>query len=144
MKSTFVALFVSLFLIFTDRAEAENKQVAMYRGLTPGISTLDDTVRILGKPTSKILNNNRTICKYTFVEVSIIKKTDKVNAIMIYDRNFKDMNGISIGDPYEKVRNLINGVISGSTVLDKKNGIIYSINPDNVVDSIVYGTLLKE
>lgn len=79
------------------------KQRVMYKGLTAGISTIDDTVRILGTPRSKVFAGDYLFCKYRQVDVKIDKKEKRVLAIIIRDPQFKDPNGIVLGDPYDKV-----------------------------------------
>ena len=143
-KIFFVIVICCFLLNIATLAIAENRGIAMYKGLSPGVSTLDDTMRIFGKPVSRILNDKFTICKYQFVEVYVYKKTGKINAIVIYDPLFIDVNGFSLGQPYEKVKKYIVENEIGNTISDKKNGIVYIFNNNGVIDRIVYGSFAKE
>ena len=116
------------------------RQQVMYKGLTAGISTIDDTVRILGTPRSKVFAGDHLFCKYRQVEVKIDKKEKRVLAIIIRDPQFKDPNGIILGDPYGKVARKVNAKPQGATLIDAENGIVYVFNQDGVVDSIMYAS----
>ncbi len=120
---------------------AANRHAAMYRGLEPEISTLNDTILILGKPASKIINSKFTICKYQFVEVAVRKRTGKVSAIIIYDPTFKDVNGFMLNDPYGKISRDLNVPGTGNTIHDKNKKILYIFNQDTNLEKIVYGDL---
>lgn len=116
------------------------RQRVMYKGLTAGISTIDDTVRILGTPRSKVFAGDHLFCKYRQVDVKIDKKEKRVLAIIIRDPQFKDPNGIVLGDPYDKVARKVNAKAQGVTLYDAENGIIYVFNQDGMVDSIMYAS----
>lgn len=116
------------------------RQRVMYKGLTAGISTIDDTVRILGTPRSKVFAGDHLFCKYRQVDVKIDKKEKRVLAIIIRDPQFKDPNGIVLGDPYAKVARKVSAKAQGATLVDAGNGIVYVFNQDGVVDSIMYAS----
>ena len=113
-------------------------QKPMYRGLIAGISTIDDTVRILGKPRSKVFAGNQLFCKYRQVDVKIEQQSKKILAIVIRDAAFRDVNGIVIGDPHAKVVSRVRGEPRGGVLVDAKQGIMYSFNQDGTVGSIIY------
>lgn len=135
------ALCLSLFYVFP--ALSVNRQAAMYKGLEPEIATLDDTIRILGKPISKRSNDKFIYCKYRAVEIAIEKKTGKIGIIIIFDQTFKDVNGFMIGDSYEKVSKALNNAGKGNAIFDKKKNVIYIFNQDLLLEEIVYGVLSK-
>ena len=114
------------------------RQGVMYKGLAAGISTIDDTVRILGTPRSKVFASDHLFCKYRVVDVKIDKKEKRVLAIIIRDPQFRDPNGIMLDDPYDKVARKVNAKPQGATLVDGENGIVYVFNQDAVVDRIVY------
>jgi hypothetical protein len=143
MKKLLCICTACLSLFFSTHATAGNKYAAIYRGLEPEISTLDDTIRILGVPISKRINNKFIFCKYRFIEVAVVKKTGKVGVIVIYDPSFKDVNGFMIGDPYEKIKAVLNDAGTGNAIYDKKKNVIYIFNQDNILEEIVYGVLSK-
>ncbi|EKD34958.1 MAG: hypothetical protein ACD_75C02109G0001, partial [uncultured bacterium] len=50
----------------------------------------------------------------------------KVNTIQIYnDRNYKSPSGIQLFDEVSKAEKSIDSANEGSTIFDKKNGIVY-------------------
>lgn len=120
--------------------ESLARQRVMYKGLTAGISTIDDTVRILGTPRSKVFAGDHLFCKYRQVDVKIDKKDKRVLAIIIRDDQFKDPNGIVLGDPYDKVARKVNAKPQGVTLYDAENGIVYVFNQEGMVDSIMYAS----
>ncbi|MDD2462503.1 MAG: hypothetical protein PHI97_00740 [Desulfobulbus sp.] len=140
----FIFIFISfLSFFYSAHAIARNKQAAFYLGLEPEISTLDDTIRILGTPVSKIISDKLIIYKYRIAEITIDKKTKKIGIILIKDQAFKDANGFMIGDPYEKISKELNNTGKGNAIYDKKKGIIYIFNENGVLEEIVYGSLSK-
>ena len=143
MRRYILILFVFMSLFCSFPVLAGNKQAAIYQGLEPGIATLQDTIRILGTPVSKRINDKFTYCKYRAVDVAIEKKTGKIGIIIIYDQTFKDVNGFKIGDPYEKVRNFLNDTGNGNALFDKSKNVIYVFNQENILEEIVYGVLSK-
>ena len=143
MRKILFIICAGLFLHYSAVAIAGSSHGAIYRGLEPAIATIDDTIRILGIPTSRIVNKDNIICKYHFVEVSIDKKTRKVIAIMIYDPTFKDVNRVMINDPFDKISRELNLVGSGGVIYDKNKGVVYIFNSDNNLESIIYGNLTK-
>lgn len=110
-----------------------------YKGVTPGISTIDDTLRLLGKPVAKVISDERIVCKYRYVQVNILKKTNKVLFILIYDPMFKDVNGFSLGSSYAQIYEKLGVEASGNTVADLENGIGYIFSADGIVEQIIYG-----
>ena len=143
MEKLFCIFIVCLSLFYSHHAIARNAQAAFYLGLEPQISTLEDTIRILGTPISKRDNKIFIICKYRVAEIAIDKKTKKIGIIIIYDPLFKDVNGLMIGDSYEKVSNLLNDTGKGNAIYDIKKNVTYIFNQENVVEEIVYGSLSK-
>jgi len=143
MKKLIFILVSFLSFFYSAYAVARNTQAAFYLGLEPEISTLDDTIRILGTPSSKIINDKFIICKYRAVEITIDKKTKKIGIIIIKDQAFKDANGFTIGDPYEKISTALNNSGNGNAIYDKKKNIIYIFNENDVLEEIVYGSLSK-
>ncbi len=125
------------FLHFPSMALAVNK--VTYKGVTPGISTVDDTLRMLGKPVAKVISDERIVCKYRYVQVNILKKTSKVMFILIYDPDFKDVNGFSLGSSYAQIYEKLGVEAAGNTVADLENGIGYIFSADGIVEQIVYG-----
>lgn len=110
-----------------------------YKGVTPGISTIDDTQRLLGKPVAKVISSERIVCKYRYVQVNILKKTNKVMFILIYDPTFKDVNGFSLGSSYAQIYEKLKVEANGNTVADLENGIGYIFTAEGIVQQIVYG-----
>lgn len=128
-----------LSLIFSPPAPALAINKVTYKGVTPGISTLDDTLRLLGKPVAKVISDERTVCKYRYVQVNILKKTNKVMFILIYDPTFRDVNGFSLGSSYAQIYEKLKVEASGNTVADLENGIGYIFSAEGIVEQIVYG-----
>ncbi|MGD9950659.1 MAG: hypothetical protein AB7U29_19610 [Desulfobulbus sp.] len=114
------------------------KSVA-YRGLTPGVSTLDDTLRLLGKPVSKVYGDDRIVCKYRYVQVNIPKKSGKVQFILVSDPNFTDVNGFRLGSRYSEIRAKLKVNGEGNTIVDLEKGIGYIFTATGLVEQIVYG-----
>lgn len=110
-----------------------------FKGVTPGVSTIDDTLRLLGKPVAKVISSERIVCKYRYVQVNILKKTNKVMFILIYDPTFKDVNGFSLGSSYAQIYEKLKVEANGNTVADLENGIGYIFSAEGVVQQIVYG-----
>lgn len=110
-----------------------------YKGLTPGISTEDDTLRLLGRPVSKVFAGDRLVCKYRFVQVNIPKTTGKVQFILIYDPDFTDVNGFKLGTRYSAIKEKLKTEGVGNTIVDGINGIGYIFTSEGLVDQIVYG-----
>lgn len=110
-----------------------------YKGVTPGISTIDDALRLLGKPVAKVISDERIVCKYRYVQVNILKKTNKVMFILIYDPTFRDVNGFSLGSSYAQIYEKLKIEANGNTVADLENGIGYIFSDEGVVQQIVYG-----
>ncbi|MDD2463304.1 MAG: hypothetical protein PHI97_04850 [Desulfobulbus sp.] len=135
----FVALLVALLGGGLFSAQSFAASVTSYRGLTPGISTLDDTLRLLGKPVSKIFSDDRIICKYRFVQVNIPKKSGKVQFILIYDPSFRDVNGFRLGSHYSEVLEKLKVDGMGNTVVDLDKSIGYVFTATGVLDQIIYG-----
>jgi len=113
--------------------------VTSYRGLTPGISTLDDTLRMLGRPVSKVYGNDRIICRYRFVQVNILQKSGKVQFIRIYDPDFSDVNGFRLGSRYTTIRTKLQIEGVGNSIADMDKGIGYIFNANGQVEQIIYG-----
>nr|WP_321466828.1 hypothetical protein [uncultured Desulfobulbus sp.] len=110
-----------------------------YRGLTPGISTLQDTLRLLGKPVAKVYSDDRIVCKYRSVQVSIPKKSGKVQYILIFDTEFRDVNGFRLGSSYSEIRKKLNNDGAGNSIVDLNKGIGYIFDATGRVEQIVYG-----
>jgi len=125
------------FLSSPSMALAVNK--VTYKGVTPGISTQDDTLRLLGRPVAKVISGERIVIKYRYVQVNILKKTNKVMFILIYDPMFKDVNGFSLGSSYAQIYEKLGVEAAGNTVADLENGIGYIFTADGIVEQIVYG-----
>ena len=115
--------------------------VVSYRGLTPGISTLNDTLRLLGKPVSKVFSGDRIVCKYRFVQVNIPKKSGKVQFILIYDPDFRDVNGFRLGSRYSDIQERLKVDGVGNTIVDLEKGIGYIFTDTGLVEQIVYGII---
>jgi hypothetical protein len=143
MNKLFLLSIVYIALSISNFVMAGNSHSAMYKGLEPEISTLSDTIRILGNPISKKTNNKFIICKYRAVEVAVEKKTGKIGVIIITDQIFKDVNGLMIGDHIDKAKNTLNVNDNNNVLYDKKKKIIYIFNQDNLLLEIVYGVLSK-
>ncbi len=127
-------LCLSLFVPKTLAASA-----VPYRGLTPGISTLQDTLRLLGKPVAKVYSDDRIVCKYRSVQVSIPKKSGKVQYILIFDTEFRDVNGFRLGSSYSEIRKKLNNDGAGNSIVDLNKGIGYIFDATGRVEQIVYG-----
>ena len=124
-KLIYILLSCLLLCCYSEYAIARKVQAAFYLGLEPEISTLNDTIRILGAPISKKDNGKFIILKYRVAEVTIDKKTNKIGIIAIYDQSFKDANGFIIGDSYEKISTILNNLGNGNAIYDDKKNIIY-------------------
>ena len=109
-----------------------------YKGLNPGISTINDAMRILGKPTSKILAGDQTIYKYPFVTVTSQKRTEKIETIAVDDPNYRDFNGFGIGMRQAGISEVLKVNPVGNTLTDKTNGIVYILNEEGIVIRIMY------
>ena len=112
-----------------------------FKGVTPGISTLDDTSRILGKPVSKIIDGDQTIYKYRFGSINFPKKTGKIEHIFIYDQSVKDVNGFRVGSKYSDVKEKLNVNDTGGALFDQGNGILYVFDQEGLVSRIIYGVV---
>lgn len=134
-RGLLVAILSYPFLTF--RAFAANS--VAYRGLTPGVSTLEDTLRLLGKPVSKVFGDDRIVCKYRFIQVNIPKKTGKVQFILIYDPSFRDINGFRLGTSFKEIQEKLKVNGEGNTIVDLEKGIGYIFTSAGLVDQIVYG-----
>lgn len=132
-------LLVLLLFLGNPPAPAQAINKVTYKGITPGISTIDDTLRLLGKPVAKVISEERIVCKYRYVQVNIFKKTNKVMFILIYDPTFKDVNGFSLGTSYAQIYEKLKVEANGNTVADLENGIGYIFTEEGVVQQIVYG-----
>lgn len=130
-------LMVLLCFSLPSMALAVNK--VTFKGVTPGISTMDDTLRMLGKPVAKVISDERIVCKYRYVQVNILKKTSKVMFILIYDPDFRDVNGFSLGSSYAQIYEKLGVEAAGNTVADLENGIGYIFSAEGIVEQIVYG-----
>ena len=109
-----------------------------YKGLNPGISTINDAARILGKPTSKILASERTVYKYPFITVTSQKRSEKIESIIVDDPNFRDVNGFGIGMRQTSISDALKVNPVGNAITDKTNGIVYILNEDGTVIRIMY------
>ncbi|MBM9612784.1 hypothetical protein JWJ90_00625 [Desulfobulbus rhabdoformis] len=112
-----------------------------YRGLTPGISTLADTLRVLGRPISKVYRDDRIVCKYRTVLVNIPKKTEKVQYIIITDPDFRDVNGIGLGTSYAAVQKKLKVNGTGNSIVDMEKAIGYVFDKYRRVSQIIYGII---
>lgn len=110
----------------------------MYRGLVAGVSTLEDTVRVLGRPGSRIFRGDRLVCRYRTVSVLVDTKAKKVVAVHITDPAFRDVNGLGVGDPAARVLARFRPDGSGRTAVDPVNRIRYELSGDGLVATIVY------
>ena len=110
----------------------------MYRGLVAGVSTLEDTVRVLGRPGSRIFRGDRLVCRYRTVSVLVDTKAKKVVAVHITDPAFRDVNGLGVGDPAARVLARFRPDGSGRTAVDPVNSIRYELSGDGLVATIVY------
>ncbi len=133
------AIFALVFLCWPWLCPAAFAANTPFRGVTPGVSTMDDTARILGKPLSKIIESKQTVFRYRFGAVNFPKKTGKAQHIVINDQSFKDVNGFRIGSKYSEVQEQLNVNGSKNALLDQANGILYVFDQDGLVDRIIYG-----
>ena len=139
------AVVLVVALVLTVSAwPARARQGAMYRGLVAGVSTLDDTVRVLGRPGSRIFRGDHLICRYRGVTVTVLHKEKTVVALRITDPEFRDVNGLGVGDPAARVVQRLGVTPVGATVVDRVNNIVYVFNSDAEVTSIVYGTVTAD
>lgn len=136
-----VMIGLACLLVVTGWQQALARSGPMYRGLIAGVSTIDDTVRILGKPRSKVFASEHLFCKYQLVDVKIDKQDKKVLAIIIRDQAFKDVNGIVLGDPYDKVVRKVKVKGQGTTLIDAEHGVVYGFDQAGAVESILYTPL---
>ena len=132
-------VLVMLWVLLSQSSPVLAVNKVTYKGVTPGISTVDDTLRMLGKPVAKVISDERIVCKYRYVQVNIFKKTNKVMFILIYDPTFKDVNGFSLGSSYAQIYEKLGVEASGNTVADLENGIGYIFSAEGIVQQIVYG-----
>nr|WP_320011828.1 hypothetical protein [uncultured Desulfobulbus sp.] len=112
-----------------------------YRGLTPGISTLADTLRVLGRPVSKVYRDDRLVCRYRTVLVNIPKKTEKIQYIIITDPDFRDVNGIHLGTSYAAVQKKLQVNGTGNSIVDMEKAIGYVFDASSRVSQIIYGII---
>jgi hypothetical protein len=133
------AIFALVLLCWAWLCPAAFAAKTPFRGVTPGVSTLDDTARILGKPLSKIIESNQTVFKYRFGSINFPKKTGKVQHIVIFDQSFRDVNGFRIGSKYSDVQEQLNVKGSSGALFDQGKGILYVFDQDGLVARIVYG-----
>ena len=145
-KSVHTALLAVVLLVFTccclpNSLALAASGVSSYRGLTPGISTLEDTLRILGRPVSKVYGDDRIICKYRLVQVNIPQKSGIVQFIRIYDPDFRDPNGFHLGSRYTTIRTKLQIEGADNSIVDLEKGIGYIFNTSGQVEQIVYGII---
>jgi hypothetical protein len=133
------ALFALVLLYWAWQCPAVFAANTPFRGVTPGVSTMDDTARILGKPVSKIIESNQTVFRYRFGAVNFPKKTGKAQHIVINDQTFRDVNGFRLGSKYSEVQEQLNVNGTKGALLDQANGILYVFDQDGLVDRIIYG-----
>ena len=138
MLKTCSMLLICLLTVFCLCSFATAGIRFSYRGLNPGISTINDAMRILGKPTSKILAGDKTIYKYPFVTVTSQKRSEKIESIFVDDPNFRDVNGFGIGMRQTSISEALKVNPVGNTIADKTNGIFYILNEDGIVIRIMY------
>ena len=109
-----------------------------YKGLNPGISTLSDAQRILGKPVAKIHASDHTIFKYTHVTVISQKRSEKISSITVDDPGYRDANGVAVGSNQNLITSYLGLTPSGGTIVDKQNGIVYILDGRGAVAQIMY------
>ncbi|MDX9833701.1 MAG: hypothetical protein RBT36_00615 [Desulfobulbus sp.] len=120
------------------------RQGPMYKGLVAGVSTLEDTVRVLGRPASRIFRGDQLICRYRLVSVAVDTKGKKVAAVSITDPAFRDVNGLAVGDPAVRVFAHFRPDGTGRTAVDQVNGIRYVLSEDAFLERIVYTTTAND
>lgn len=138
---TFFALLAALIAQFPAVAEAANR--LSYKGLNPGISTLGDALRILGKPVAKIRASDHTVLKYTHVTVISQKRSEKISSITIADPEYRDANGVAVGSNQNLITSYLGLMPSGGTIVDKQNGIVYILDGRGGVAQIMYREIGK-
>ncbi|HBG19210.1 MAG TPA: hypothetical protein DDY32_08025 [Desulfobulbaceae bacterium] len=132
-KLSFLLLVFSSFTCtfsWTDYAIAERRVGYFehkYKGIYPGYSSLETVFKSLGKPT-KVEEAGGG--KNYFYPEAIINfpggGNPKVNTIQIYNDNYyKSPSGIQLFDEVSKAEKSIDSPNDGSTIFDKKNGIVY-------------------
>ena len=109
-----------------------------YKGLNPGISTLGDAQRILGKPVAKIRSSEHIILKYTYVTVITDKRSEKISSITVEDPGYRDANGVAVGSNQNHIISYLGLKESGGTIVDKQNGIVYILDGRGAVAKIMY------
>ena len=114
------------------------RQGPMYKGLVAGVSTLAATVRVLGRPASRIFRGDQLVCRYRLVSVAVDTKEKKVVAVSIIDPAFRDVNGLAVGDPAALVFARFQPEGGGRTAVDRVHGIRYLLDGDALVEGIVY------
>lgn len=115
-----------------------------YKGLVVLASTMDDAISTLGNPIRKISQFKNT-ARYLFKDVDISVYSDRglINSIIIYDKSYRDKNGISVGDEFEIVKHLPDIKLVKSTITDTRNGIIYWFDNNRVTQIVLTGKLRK-
>ncbi|MGI6655339.1 MAG: hypothetical protein ACOX5Z_00625 [Desulfobulbus sp.] len=138
MRRVFLFLLIGLICgcAFVSTMSAANR--VSFRGLTPGVSTLGDTIRILGAPRSRISEKDYLICKYRTMSVVIPHNSGRIEYIVIADPDFVDVNGFQLDSTYEEISEKLGLQASGNTVLDTANGVLYIFDQDGYVTQIVY------
>ncbi len=94
---------------------------------------------MLGKPVAKVYSDDRIVCKYRSVQVSIPKKSGKVQYILISDPDFRDVNGFRLGSSYSEIRTKLNNNGAGNSIVDLNKGVGYIFDTTGRVAQIVYG-----
>lgn len=113
-----------------------------YKGLMVGSSTLPDVINVLGKPISKIFNSNNVNYRFDKVDVTISNATGHINTIIIYDTDYVDVNGYSVGALFDDISQNLDVRGTQAVLTEKSNGVIYWFHAERV-SKIVYAAQLK-
>lgn len=141
LRCMFLALVITAAAQLPAITEAANR--LSYRGLNPGISTLADALRILGKPVAKIRASDHTILKYSHVTVISQKRSETISSITIDDPEYRDANGVTVGSNQNLITSYLGLTPSGGTIVDKQNGIVYILDGRGAVAQIMYREIGK-
>jgi hypothetical protein len=99
-----------------------------YRGIKPGTSTREDTVRILGRYSEIEETINRRSCRFEQVIINI-RGRDRVhiNTITIdRDPKYRSPSGLKVGDPVSALSEAFpSGEVDTNVLFDDTRGIFY-------------------
>ncbi len=145
MKRIFAYILIFSFLSTILYAAEIKNYNSNYKGLHVGLSTKDDAVQLFGKPRD-VFKSAYVKYVYQNIHITFNPSTGIVNSIIIYDMDYIDMNGISIGSTFFDVESLPHITFNPDHPeysTDFKYGIIYWFENEKVKKIILSNKLKK-